>query len=67
MGSFSKVEKVSGKERGHYELWGSGDFAVSRMLQNWRFDSAMVMFLDCVRQLGEYVRKRDPSVKLPHS
>jgi len=66
IGSFSKIEKVNG-DRTTYELWGSGDFAVARVLQNRRFDQAMVAFLDCLRQLSEFVVTRDTGVKLPHA
>lgn len=47
--------------------YGSGDFAVTRILQNRRFDMAMVAFLDCLRQAMEFVKERDKTVKLPHA
>ncbi|KAG0663905.1 autophagy protein 6 [Rhodotorula mucilaginosa] len=50
-----------------YELYGSGDFAVTRLLQNRRFDMAMVAFLECLRQLVEFVTARDPKVRVPHA
>lgn len=28
---------------------------------------AMVAFLDCLRQVMEFVKEKDPSVKLPHA
>ncbi|KAK4702476.1 beclin, partial [Phenoliferia sp. Uapishka_3] len=66
MGSFSRVEKISG-DKAVYELYGSGEFnAVTRLLQNRRFDLAMVAFLDCLRQVMEFVRSKDKSIKLPH-
>ncbi|GAA5902431.1 hypothetical protein JCM5296_006419 [Sporobolomyces johnsonii] len=65
-GSFSRVERTDG-DRASYELYGSGDFAVTRLLQNRRFDLAMVAFLDCLRQLSEWVVSRDRSVRLPHA
>ncbi|KAL8292204.1 hypothetical protein RQP46_001670 [Phenoliferia psychrophenolica] len=66
MGSFSRVEKISG-DKATYDLYGSGDFnAVTRLLQNRRFDNAMVAFLDCLRQIMEFVRSKDKSVKIPH-
>ncbi|GAA5922198.1 hypothetical protein JCM1841_000672, partial [Sporobolomyces salmonicolor] len=65
-GSFSRVERTDG-DRASYELYGSGDFAVTRLLQNRRFDLAMVAFLDCLRQLSEWVVSRDRGVRLPHA
>lgn len=50
-----------------YELYGSGDFAVTRLLQNRRFDMAMVAFLECLRQLVDFVTARDPKVRVPHA
>lgn len=87
MGSFSRIEKVTG-DKAIYELYaslhllapitnlikplcllryGSGDFAVARILQNRRFDMAMVAFLDCLRQVMEFVKMNDRSLKLPHA
>ncbi|KAK4054164.1 Vacuolar protein sorting-associated protein atg6 [Microbotryomycetes sp. JL201] len=65
MGSFSKIEKTSG-DKATLELYGSGDFAVMRLLQNRRFDIAMVAFLDCLRQIGEFVSQRDKDLRLQH-
>ncbi|GAA5945846.1 hypothetical protein JCM1841_001484 [Sporobolomyces salmonicolor] len=65
-GSFSRVERTDG-DRASYELYGSGDFAVTRLLQNRRFDLSMVAFLDCLRQLSEWVESRDHGVRLPHA
>lgn len=47
--------------------YGSGDFAVTRLLQNRRFDMAMVAFLECLRQLVDFVTARDPKVRVPHA
>lgn len=47
--------------------YGSGDFAVTRILQNRRFDMAMVAFLDCLRQIMDFVKAKDRTVKLPHA
>ncbi|GAA5851475.1 hypothetical protein JCM8547_001106 [Rhodosporidiobolus lusitaniae] len=71
-GSFSSIEKRGTDEKGRgtcevLELYGSSDLSVTRLLQNRRFDQAMVAFLECLRQLGEWVMKRDPSVRLPHA
>ncbi|GAA5880556.1 hypothetical protein JCM16303_005428 [Sporobolomyces ruberrimus] len=67
-GSFSRIIRVEegGKEGESYELYGSSDLTISRVLQNRRFDFAMVAFLDCLRQLIEWVSERDRSVRIPH-
>jgi len=31
-----------------------------------KFDMAMVAFLECLRQLGEFVEQQDSSLKLPY-
>ncbi|KAI9840956.1 MAG: autophagy protein 6 [Sclerophora amabilis] len=42
------------------ELFSSGDLPLGRMFMHRRFDNAMVAFLECLRQLGEFVG-RDPA------
>lgn len=37
------------------DLFSSGDLPLARMLLHRRLDAGMVAFLECVRQLGEYV------------
>ena len=39
------------------ELYSSGDLPLGRMFIHRRFDAAMVAFLECLRQLGEFVEK----------
>ncbi|KAL7411274.1 autophagy protein Apg6-domain-containing protein [Mrakia frigida] len=56
LGSFSRIEDVDGKNS--YELHGSSDL-VSRFLQNRRFETAMVAFLECLRQLVEFARQEE--------
>lgn len=65
MGSFSRIEKTTG-DKATYELYGSGDLHFGRLLHNRRFDFAMVAFLDCLKQLMDYVRSQDPQVDFPH-
>ncbi|KAF8245967.1 APG6-domain-containing protein [Wilcoxina mikolae CBS 423.85] len=48
------------------ELYSSGDLPIGRMFMHRKFDMAMVAFLECLRQLGEYVEQRDPNLKLPY-
>ncbi|KAI9308942.1 Atg6/Beclin [Cunninghamella echinulata] len=67
MGSFSKVEKVDGDVVVSYELYGSGDYGLNRMLfLNRRFDHAMVAVLNCLKQLSDYVEQRDRDIRLPY-
>jgi beclin 1 len=66
VGSFSTIEKM-GERKEVYELYGSGDWQLGRLLTDRRFDHAMVAFLDCVRQLCTEVQRRDASVKFPHT
>lgn len=65
MGSFSRIERTTG-DKATYELYGSGDLHLGRLLHNRRFDFAMVAFLDCLKQLVDYVKSQDPQVDFPH-
>ena len=54
------------------ELFSSGDLPVGRQILHRRFNEAMVAFLDCLKQLGDYVRSMDGAqrgdgLKLPYS
>lgn len=50
--------------------YGSGDWALGRLLQNRRFDSAMVAFLECLRQLIQFAEDRaieqNVDLRIPH-
>ncbi|KIJ67786.1 hypothetical protein HYDPIDRAFT_107280 [Hydnomerulius pinastri MD-312] len=65
MGSFSRIERTVG-DKATYELYGSGDLHFGRLLHNRRFDFAMVAFLECLKQLMDYVKSQDPSIEFPH-
>jgi len=65
MGSFSRIERTTG-DKAPYELYGSGDLHFGRLLHNRRFDFAMVSFLDCLKQLVDFVKSQDPHVEFPH-
>lgn len=65
MGSFSRIERTTG-DKTSYELYGSGDLHIGRLLHNRRFDFAMVAFLECLKQLIDFVKSQDPSVDFPH-
>ena len=47
------------------ELFSSGDLPLGRTFLHRRFNDAMVAFLDCLRQLGEFVENSNDSN--PHS
>ncbi|KAI9569662.1 APG6-domain-containing protein [Boletus coccyginus] len=65
MGSFSRIERTTG-DKATYELYGSGDLHFGRLLHNRRFDFAMVAFLECLKQLMDYVKSQDAGVDFPH-
>lgn len=70
MGSTSRIDKIDpsapDQKPQTFELFSSGDLPIGRMFMHRRFDQAMVAFLDCLKQLGEFVEKRDPDMKLPY-
>lgn len=64
VGSTSKIEKVEGSGQqtnsskgSMFELYSSGDVPLSFGFLHRSFDSGMVAFLDCLRQLGEHVER----------
>lgn len=59
------VMRVAPLLRHPFPSYGSGDFNPLRWVHNRRFDTAMVAFLDCLRQLMEYSRSKDPKVEFP--
>lgn len=65
MGSFSRIERTSG-DKAVYELYGSGDLHLGRLLHNRRFDFAMVAFLDCLKQLIDHIKSQDLNAEFPH-
>ncbi|KAG9316625.1 APG6-domain-containing protein [Chiua virens] len=65
MGSFSRIERTTG-DKATYEIYGSGDLHFGRLLHNRRFDFAMVAFLECLKQLMDYVKSQDAGVEFPH-
>ncbi|KAJ6586881.1 autophagy protein Apg6-domain-containing protein [Mycena vulgaris] len=65
MGSFSRIEKTTG-DKASYELYSSGNLNIVQLLHNRRFDLAMVAFLECLKQVMEYVKAQDSTVDFPH-
>ncbi|KXT15024.1 hypothetical protein AC579_7759 [Pseudocercospora musae] len=75
VGSTSKVVKVEyaqtastsdGKpKKTVYELFSSGDLPLALNFLHRNFDNAMVAFLECLRQVGEYVERTTPKAGTP--
>ncbi|KAF8210188.1 beclin 1 protein [Mycena galopus ATCC 62051] len=65
MGSFSRIEKSTG-DKASYELYSSGNLNIVQLLHNRRFDLAMVAFLECLKQIMDYIKSQDSTVEFPH-
>ncbi|KAI0036963.1 autophagy protein Apg6-domain-containing protein [Vararia minispora EC-137] len=65
MGSFSRIERTTG-DKATYELYGSGDLHLGRLLHNRRFDFAMVAFLECLKQIMDWAKSQDSTLEFPH-
>ncbi|KAF7315400.1 Glutamate-cysteine ligase catalytic subunit [Mycena indigotica] len=65
MGSFSRIEKTTG-DKASYELYSSGNLNMLQLLHNRRFDLAMVAFLECLKQVMDYIKSQDSSIDFPH-
>lgn len=48
--------------RHRLELYSSGDFPINFGFLHRKFDTAMVAFLECLRQLGEFVENTNPHI-----
>jgi beclin 1 len=74
MGSVSKIEELktdpsnpsSPPKSTMLELYSSGDLPLGRLFMHRKLDSAMVAFLDCLRQLGDFAEAHDANLKLPY-
>ncbi|KAI9096911.1 autophagy protein Apg6-domain-containing protein [Phlyctochytrium arcticum] len=64
LGSFSRIERIDG-DKGVYDLYGSGDLK-GMLFWNRRFDNALVAFLTCLQQIGDYAEEKDPKFRLPY-
>ncbi|KAJ6475325.1 autophagy protein Apg6-domain-containing protein [Mycena vitilis] len=65
MGSFSRIEKTTG-DKASYELYSSGNLNIVQLLHNRRFDLAMVAFLECLKQIMDYIKAQDSTIEFPH-
>ncbi|SPO28976.1 related to Beclin 1 [Ustilago trichophora] len=57
----------TGGEKAVYELYGSSDWQIGRLLQSRRFDHAQTGFLACLKQVVDYAAREDPSFQAPHA
>ena len=48
------------------DLFSSGDLPLGRMILHRRLDTGMVAFLECLRQLGEFVETSSANATSPH-
>ncbi|WFD32108.1 Vacuolar protein sorting-associated protein atg6 [Malassezia sp. CBS 17886] len=65
--SFSTVVERLGPEKAVYELYGTNEWQIGRLLHSRRFDYAMVGFLTCVHELAAHAQARDETLYLPHT
>eukprot|EP01133_Synstelium_polycarpum_P003733 gene3733-4302_t len=64
-GSASKIEEVA--SRSVYELYGSSDISLGRLLLYVRFDNGMVSYLQCLHELCQHVNTvHDPLFQVPY-
>ncbi|QRV94115.1 autophagy protein APG6 [Ceratobasidium sp. AG-Ba] len=66
MGSCSRIERIGG-DKAVYELFGSGELHIGRLLHNRRFDYGMVAFLECLRQIMDFAQSQDETIKFPYA
>jgi beclin 1 len=64
MGSNSKVVKLD--DQSTYELYGSNDYMLTKLLWYGRYDKAMLAFLHCLKELGDHAENEDKHFRLPY-
>lgn len=75
LGSVSRVEKieldpVTNEPTGRFtsfDLFSSGNYSFEKFMNYKRLDAAMVAFLDVLKQVGQFVEKTNPNLRLPYS
>ncbi|KAJ1568095.1 autophagy protein 6, partial [Nowakowskiella sp. JEL0078] len=67
LGSFSRIEKVDG-DKASYELYIKDLYLKFGGQTFWKkgVDNALIAFLDCLQQMGDYAEQKDPKFKLPY-
>lgn len=71
MGSTSRIEKVDlvnddSTKSTSLELFGTTEINPLKLFQRNSFDKAMIAFLECLRQLGDFAETKDSSVVMPY-
>uniref|UniRef100_V5EEM5 Uncharacterized protein n=2 Tax=Kalmanozyma brasiliensis (strain GHG001) TaxID=1365824 RepID=V5EEM5_KALBG len=64
------AEAADGEESGEktvYELYGSSDWQIGRLLQSRRFDHAQTGFLACLKQVVDFAAREDGAFQTPHA
>lgn len=64
IGSFSKIERI--EDGSKFDLFGSSDISLGRLFWYRRFESAMVGYLRCLKDLGDYAQSQESSFQLPY-
>jgi beclin 1 len=63
-GSQSRIESVTDKKS--FEMYGSNEISFNILFWKGRYDSAMVAFLCCVKQLADFFQRQCPEFAVPH-
>jgi beclin 1 len=64
MGSNSKIIKID--DQSTYELFGTNDYAITKILWYSRYDKAMLGFLQCLKELADHAESEDKHFRLPY-
>eukprot|EP01132_Coremiostelium_polycephalum_P003180 gene3180-3979_t len=64
-GSSSRIEKRDDSTVS-YELFGSSDISLARLFWYKRFGNGMVSFLQCLKEMCDYVKTQDPEFSVPY-
>eukprot|EP01041_Mallomonas_annulata_P010607 gene10607-22145_t len=63
MGSFAKITKNDETSNVVYNLFTDGAFS---LFPKRNFNGALIGFLTCIKELGDYIMERDPTLQLPY-
>ncbi|KAG5518941.1 hypothetical protein PMAC_002472 [Pneumocystis sp. 'macacae'] len=73
LGSTSKIKKLEFQTNSsllpkitELELYSSDDLSITKFFIHRKFDAAMVSFLKCLKQLGDYLQSLDSQFILPY-
>ncbi|KTW26879.1 beclin 1 [Pneumocystis jirovecii RU7] len=71
LGSTSKIERLEFQANSlpkitEFELHSSDDLPITKFFTHRKFDTAMICFLKCLKQLGDYLEALDPQFILPY-